>query len=244
MTKPLGRTPVIGIPTSSRDENGRVGLPAAYVEGVRRAGGLPFLLPPGEPRLEAFIELIDGLLLPGGGDVDPRLYGGQDHATLYGIDAARDEAEIRLACHAAESGMPLLCVCRGAQVLNVALGGTLIEHLPDVVGETVLHRARPKGHIPHPVDLVPGSRLAALLGRAPAAPSSSHHQAIRRVASDLAVAAYAADGTIEAVEMPSHPWLFAVQWHPEVSATKDPTEQKLFDGLVRAARAGIEREGS
>jgi putative glutamine amidotransferase len=197
-----------------------------------------------------FIGLIDGLLLPGGGDVDPRLYGGTQHPTLYGVDAARDAAEIALARHAAESGLPALCICRGAQVLNVALGGTLIEHLPDVVGEDVWHRdpsgARapasaaplPKGHVPHPVRLVEGTRLAAMLGGGPKAPSSSHHQAVRRVASDLRVAAHAPDGTIEALELPSHPWLFAVQWHPEVSAARDPAEQLLFDEFVRAAREG------
>src|SRR5262245_28620252 len=124
-------TPVIGIPTSSKDENGRFGLPAGYVEGVRRAGGIPWLLPPGETRLDAFLAAIDALLLPGGGDVEPARYGGRDHATLYGVDAARDDAEIRLARHSAESGLPMLCICRGAQVLNVALGGTLFEHLPD-----------------------------------------------------------------------------------------------------------------
>jgi putative glutamine amidotransferase len=147
--------------------------------------------------------------------------------------------------------MPALCICRGAQVLNVALGGTLIEHLPDAVGETVLHRtgappappadgrpALPKGHIVHPVSLVTGSRLAAMLGKAPAAPSSSHHQAIARTADGLQVAARAPDGTIEAVELPGHPWLFAIQWHPEVNAARDPVEQKLFDELVRAARKG------
>jgi putative glutamine amidotransferase len=241
--------PVIGIPTSSRDENGRFSLAGTYVDAVRRAGGLPLLLPPGEPRLDVFINLIDGLLLPGGGDVDPKLYGGSQHETLYGVDPARDDAEIRLARHAVASGMPALCICRGAQVLNVALGGTLIEHLPDVVGESVLHRMGaaappasttgpklPKGHIVHPIEITSGTRLAGMLGGAPKTPSSSHHQAIKKVAPDLRVAARAADGTIEAVELPSHPWLFAVQWHPEVNAGQDPTEQKLFDELVAAAR--------
>ena len=240
--------PVIGIPTSSRDENGRFGLPATYVDAVRRAGGLPLLIPPGETQLDAFLEMIDGLILPGGGDIDPKLYGGADHATLYGVDPARDAAEIHLARHAVKSGMPTLCICRGAQVLNVALGGTLIEHLPDAVGEEVHHRAPPgqqaaaesplpKGHIVHPIEMVPGTRLATMLGAGPTAPSSSHHQAIKSLAPDLRVAARAPDGTIEAVELPTHPWLFAVQWHPEVSAGRDRIEQKLFDELVATARA-------
>jgi putative glutamine amidotransferase len=214
-------------------------LKSAYVDAVRRAGGLPWLLPPGEGRIEAFLEIVDGLLLPGGGDVDPARYGGRDHATVYGVDAERDETEIDLARHAARTGLPLLGVCRGAQVLNVALGGTLVEHLPDLVGQKVPHRADPSGHIVHDVELVDGSRLAALLGAAPKTPSSSHHQAIRRVAEGLEAAAYAPDGTIEAVEMPAHPWLFAVQWHPEVNAHRDSVEQRLFDGLVAAARGRL-----
>jgi putative glutamine amidotransferase len=234
---PRSSTPVIGIPTSTKDENGRVGLPAGYVDAVRRAGGLPILVPPGERRLDVVLGLVDALLLPGGGDVDPKLYGGSDHPTLYGIDADRDSAEVRLARHAAESGMPLLGICRGAQVVNVALGGTLIEHLPDTVGEDTPHRAKPKGHIVHPVTLVAGTKLQAFLGAPPRTPSSSHHQAIRKVAPGLVVAALAPDGTVEAVELPSHPWFFAVQWHPEVNAGRDATEQKLFDGLVEAARA-------
>jgi putative glutamine amidotransferase len=227
--------PIIGIPTSGKDESGRVGVGAGYVEAVRRAGGIPWLLPPGEARLDAFLALVDALLLPGGGDVDPRLYGGSDHPTIYGVDADRDAAEIRLVRHAAETGLPLLGVCRGAQVANVALGGTLIEHLPDVVGETVLHRARPKGHIVHEVELTPGSILGRVTGGPPATPSSSHHQAIGRIAEGLRAAARAPDGTIEAVEMPSHPWFIAVQWHPEVNAARDPAEQRLFDRLVEAA---------
>lgn len=236
----MGRSPeappIIGIPTASRDEDGRVGVKAAYVDAVRRAGGLPWILPPGEPRLEAFLALVDGLLLPGGGDVDPKHYGGAAHPTIYGVDAARDEADLRLCRHAAATGLPVLGVCRGAQVMNVALGGTLVEHLPDVVGEKVLHRARPSGHIVHPIELAPESKLAGLLGGGPATPSSSHHQAIGRVAPGLDIAARAPDGTIEAVEMRSHPWLFAVQWHPEVNAARDPVEQRLFDRLVEAAR--------
>jgi putative glutamine amidotransferase len=211
-------------------------LKAGYVEGIRRAGGVPWLLPPGEERLDTFLDRIDGLLLPGGGDVEPSIYGGQAHATIYGVDAERDETEIRLARHAAGSGMPLLGVCRGAQVINVALGGTLVEHVPDVVGEKILHRANPSGHVVHEVRIVAGSRLASLLGSVPGTPSSSHHQSIRRIGAGLAAAAYAPDGIIEAVELPSHPWLFAVQWHPEVNAHRDPIEQRLFDGLVAAAR--------
>jgi putative glutamine amidotransferase len=122
-------------------------------------------------------------------------------------------------------------------VLNVALGGTLHEHLPDVVGEGLAHReATPQGEERHAVEVEPGSRLATAMGAMRAEPVSSHHQAPDRIAPALRVVARAADGTIEGLELPEHPWLLAVQWHPELSAATDPTQQRLFDELVKAAR--------
>jgi putative glutamine amidotransferase len=130
--------------------------------------------------------------------------------------------------------VPTLCICRGIQVLNVALGGTLIEHLPDEVGDTIAHRVPPRNPTQHPIRLEPGSRLADIIGQAEATTTSWHHQAIRRPAAGLDVVAHAPDGTIEAVEMPDHPWLVAVQWHPELTAANDPGQQRLFDALVKA----------
>jgi putative glutamine amidotransferase len=133
--------------------------------------------------------------------------------------------------------VPALHICRGCQVLNVALGGTLHEHLPDVVGDSLTHReASAEDEERHPVEVDPGSRLAATMRTMRPEPVSSHHQAVDRVAPPLRVVARAADGTIEALELPEHPWLVAVQWHPELSAAEDASQQRIFDALVAAAR--------
>jgi putative glutamine amidotransferase len=225
--------PLIGITTYARDEEKRFSLPAAYVDAVRRAGGIPVLLPPGEPEAVKLLERIDGLIFAGGGDVDPACYAGNRHEAIYNVDAERDQSEIDLVRQVVRSQLPVLGICRGTQVINVALGGDLIEHLPDEVGEAVAHRLPPRRPTEHPVRLEPGTKLATILGQAEITPASWHHQAVRRPASGMRVAARAPDGVIEALEMPGHPWLIAVQWHPEL--TDDAVEHRLFVNLVKAA---------
>jgi putative glutamine amidotransferase len=228
--------PLIGITTYARDEQGRFALPAAYVDAVRRAGGIPVLLPPGEAQAAELLPRLDGLILAGGGDVDPALYGGTSHPTVYHVDPERDRCEVALVRETVDRGVPTLGICRGAQVINVALGGTLIEHLPDEVGEQVAHRAPPRQPTRHAVAVATGSRLAAVLKQDRVEVASWHHQAIRRVAAPLRAVATAPDGTIEAAEMTEHPWLLAVQWHPELAADCDAVQQAIFDSLVAAAR--------
>jgi len=230
------RLPVIGITTYGRDERGRYTLPSEYVAAVQRAGAVPVLIPPVPELARRYLELVDGMILAGGGDMDPAHYGGEAHETLYGIDAQRDGLELALARQIVERRQPALAICRGMQVLNVALGGTLIEHLPAVVGEDVLHRKPPREPTPHAVRVKAGSRLAAIAGATEFAPLSWHHQAIRATAPGLEVVATAPDGTIEAVELSSHPWLIAVQWHPELTAEREPAQQRLFDALVTAVK--------
>lgn len=227
--------PLIGITTYGRGENNRFYLPAQYVDAVRRAGGVPLLLPPGEPRAESLLARLEGLILTGGGDLDPALYGGAPHPAIYRVDPERDKSEIALVRYGVESALPTLGICRGSQVINVALGGTLIEHLPDVVGETVLHRAPPREPTQHSIKLTPGCHLAKLLLQEEFLAPSWHHQAVRQPAPGLKMVAQAPDGTPEAVEMPDHPWLIGVQWHPELAAAEDPLHQKLFNALVNAA---------
>ncbi len=227
--------PLIGITSYGRDEHDAFSIPAAYVDAVRRAGGIPILIPPGEPHLERLLTQLDGLILAGGGDLDPDLYAGNRHATIYMVDPERDQSEIYLARRVTESGLPTLCICRGIQVLNVALGGTLIEHLPDEVGESLAHRLPPRNPARHAVNVNGGSRLAAILDSHKIESTSWHHQAIRQIAPKLKVVAHAADGTIEAVELSDHPWLIGVQWHPEMTAAADPQQQRLFDAFVQAA---------
>jgi putative glutamine amidotransferase len=155
--------------------------------------------------------------------------------TIYGVDADRDANEFELALAAIEDDLPTLCICRGTQILNVALGGSLHAHLPDVVGEEVLHRLPPRVPTPHAVAVAPECRLAGILGAHEIEPISWHHQAVDRLGRGLEVVARAPDGIVEALELPDHPRLVAVQWHPEMSAERDATQQRLFDWLVAAA---------
>ena len=228
--------PVIGITTYGRDERGRYTLPSEYVAAVQRAGGVPLLIPPLPELAQRYLDLVDGVVLAGGGDIDPAHYRGDTHETMYGIDQERDALELALARELVRRHQPTFAICRGMQVLNVAMGGTLIGHLPNVVGDKVLHRKPPREPTPHPVKLKSGSRLAAITGVTELQPMSWHHQAIRAVAPGLEVVAEAPDGTIEAVEMPRQPWLIAVQWHPELTAHQDPSQQRLFDALIAATR--------
>ncbi|MDE0214475.1 MAG: gamma-glutamyl-gamma-aminobutyrate hydrolase family protein [Deltaproteobacteria bacterium] len=232
---PATDTPFIGITTYGRGPHNRFILPAEYVDAVRRAGGIPLLLPPGEERMDAVLPLLKAVVFSGGGDLDPDLYGGSHHETIYMVEPERDRSEIDLARRVFDLEVPTLAICRGSQILNVAKGGTLIEHLPDEVGETVNHRVPPREPTPHAIRVEPASRLAGLLGATDFSCMSWHHQAIRHVAPGFEVVAHAPDGTIEGLEMPSHPWLVGVQWHPELTAAEDPIQQRLFDALVEAA---------
>ena len=233
MTLPM-IPPLIGITTYARNEENKFALPAAYVDAVRRAGGIPLLIAPGEPRLDELLAALDGLILSGGGDVDPTHYGSPGHPTVYMTDAERDSTELELARRAATNDAPMLCICRGLQVLNVALGGTLVEHLPDEVSGEITHRKEPSAPTEHTLTILPETQLANLLQPGLMHGVSWHHQAIRTVAPGLIIAAQADDGTIEAVEAPNHPWLIATQWHPEMSAATDSRQQQLFDAFIAA----------
>lgn len=229
--------PLIGITTYGRDADNKFSLPGEYVDAVRRAGGAVLLMPPGEPALDALLQQLDGLILAGGGDLDPARYGGACHETIYMLDPERDASELAMVHRIVLSGLPTLGICRGAQVVNVALGGTLFEHLPDEVGDSIQHRLPPRDPTVHAVALEPSSQLAYILQSQTISPASWHHQAIRDMAECLHVAARAPDGTIEAAEMRAHPWLITVQWHPEITAGEDPTQQRLFDAFVAACLA-------
>lgn len=193
------------------------------------------LLPLGEDP-EAVYARLDGLILSGGGDIDPELYGGKQHAMIYAVSRERDDFEIALARVAASREKPCMPICRGMQVVNVALGGTLMEHLEDEVGASVIHRDhQQKIGMHHPVEIESGTKLREICG--PSCDTVSwHHQAVRQVAPGLVVAAKAADGIIEALEKPDHPWFVALQWHPEMSAAEDPVQQGLFNRFIEAAR--------
>jgi len=232
----MSQTPLIGITTYHRNEENFFVLPTYYVDAVRRAGGIPLLIPAGEERLDELLPHLAGLILSGGGDVEPARYSDASHETIYNVSPERDQTELALVSKTLAANKPMLCICRGIQVLNVALGGTLITHLPDVVGETVSHRLPPRNPTPHAVQVMPDSRLARVMGSDSIKTASWHHQAIDQVAAGLKVVAQAPDGVIEAVEMPEHPLLLAVQWHPELTAHEDASQQRLFDEIVRMCR--------
>lgn len=229
--------PIIGITTYSRSEAGEFTLPGTYVDAIQLAGGIPILLPPNQPAPQRLLELVDGFVLTGGGDIDPDRYGGPPHATIYMVDGERDEFELALAQMILTSEVPTLGICRGMQVLGVASGGELVAHVPEVYGEAIAHRLdHPRRPTPHPVQAEPASRLAQMVGAIAFDVVSWHHQALKAVPAGWTAAAYAADGLIEALEHRQHPWLMAVQWHPELSP-ESPVHQRLFQALVAAAAA-------
>lgn len=227
----------IGVTTYRRETEGRhrFTLPAAYVDAVREVGGVALLLSPGEAAPEELLARLDGIVLSGGGDLDPQLSGAEGHGTVYGTCRERDEFELALARAALAQGLPTLAICRGLQILNVARGGTLHAHLPDVVGERVPHRANQLEATSHGVRIDGSSELAAALDTdALESVPSWHHQAIARIGDGLEAVAWAADGVIEAVRLPGARALTAVQWHPELDMVPGAAGRRLFEQLVRA----------
>ncbi|MBL8861637.1 MAG: gamma-glutamyl-gamma-aminobutyrate hydrolase family protein [Planctomycetes bacterium] len=228
--------PRIGITTPGREAaDGKLRLTVDYIDAVRRAGGFALLLPPGDLDVQAALEACDGFVLTGGGDVDPALYGGRAHPEVYGVDRARDESEIALVRALVARRTPALCICRGLQILAVAHGGRLVEHVPDEYGEAVPHR-RDGRYQAHAVRIDPASRLARALGTRECTPASWHHQSVREPGSGLRAVAWAPDGAIEALEHATHDRLWAVQWHPEHTALREREQQALFEAVVSAAR--------
>ena len=233
--------PLVGITTYPPNADHRFELPREYADAVRRAGGEVVLVPPGVADAAGLVLRLDAVVLAGGGDLDPSLHGGFLHETVYALDPVRDESELAITEAVLDRQVPTLAICRGMQVVNVALGGTLHLHLPDVVDGSIRHRTepeRPRGRAaatPHEVEVDADSLVGRTMGTDRATPMSWHHQAIDRLGDGLRVVGRAPDGTIEAVQHDSHPWLAVVQWHPELTAADDPTQQRLFDAFVAAA---------
>lgn len=228
--------PVIGITTYAQDASWGVwNLPAAlvpldYVDAVERAGGRPLLVPPSEDAVDETLAVLDGIVFSGGADVDPARYGAEAHPETDTPQARRDAGEMALLQAALERDMPMLAICRGFQLLNVARGGDLVQHLPETVGNDD-HKRTPGEFAVHPVEIEKGSRLGAIVGERSDV-TSHHHQAPGRMGEGLVATAWAADGTLEAFEDPDRRFTLGVQWHPESSE-----DQKLFDALVAEALA-------
>jgi putative glutamine amidotransferase len=203
-------------------------VPSAYTRAVEGAGGRPLVVPPAELGMEELLDALDGLVFSGGGDVDPGAYGAEAHDAVRGVNPKRDGAELELLREALRRDMPVLAVCRGSQVLNVALGGDLVQHLPEVVGHD-RHLHTPGEFADHEVRVGPETLVGGILGdRAPV--KSHHHQAFGRLGSGLREAAWADDGTIEAIEDQSRRFALGVLWHPE-----EGEDLALFEALVEEA---------
>ena len=204
-------------------------IPLDYVDAVKRAGGRPLLIPPSEHGIDETLAAVDGIVFSGGADVDPQMYGAAPHPQTDTPQARRDAAEVALLQAALERDLPTLAICRGFQLLNVARGGDLVQHLPDELGHDD-HKQVPGTFAEHPVEVKEGTRLAGMVGAGPDV-ASHHHQGIGRLGEGLVETAWATDGTLEGVEDPSRRFAVGVQWHPEAGQ-----DDALFASLVEEAR--------
>jgi putative glutamine amidotransferase len=205
-------------------------IPYDYVLAVERAGGRALVVPPSASGVEETLDAVDGLVFSGGSDLDPELYGQPPHEATGGIRRERDQAELELLGAALARDLPVLAICRGSQILNVALGGDLVQHLPEVVGHDG-HMETPGTFADHDVEIEAGTRLAGLIGER-AAVKSHHHQGIGGLGAGLRATARDADGTVEAVEDASRRFTIGVLWHPEAGE-----DARLFEALVAEAAA-------
>lgn len=236
----MAKLPRIGVTCSTAatpSGGSRIQLNGAYAQAIHEAGGLPLLLPPGldAAALEQVASEIDGLLLPGGVDVDPARYDAARHPTTQ-VNDALDALELPLAQQALAAGLPLLAICRGIQLLNVASGGSLWQDLPSERPSALVHPQRdvPRDHLAHHLRLEPGSRLAGILGAGELPVNSFHHQGLCHIGDGLRPVGWAEDGVVEAVEGPGA-FVFGVQCHPEELVQSQPVWRRLFTAFVEAA---------
>jgi putative glutamine amidotransferase len=235
--------PVIGL-TSSRinikNHSVELGVPETYIRAVSQSGGIPVVIPLGLDKgdLSTLLEIIDAVLFTGGGDIHPQKYhGGFENLVTY-VDQDRDELEISLLQEAARIRKPLMGICRGLQLINVAMGGTLYEDLPEQFSKAIQHQSEPdkdRGFRAHPIVIQPISELQKILDTTFTQVNSHHHQGIRHIAEGLVATAHAPDGLVEAVEMLDYPFGIAVQWHPE-EMLDDWAMCRLFDAFVEASQ--------
>jgi len=231
----MSKKPLIAISTITCESEKQHYIWSQYIQAVLCAGGRPYLIPTlGQVEDYPF----DGLILSGGGDIHPECYRGELVSSLYKMSKRRDETELYLARYAIEHNIPVLGICRGMQILNVALGGDLYPHIPDAVSDAIQHRTGAGDPIAHHITIEPNSRLAGVLGVIECSVSSQHHQSLRRLADSLKVTATAKDGVVEAIEHLHHRWLIGVQWHPEQTAGQDSIQQRLFDIFVQECSKG------
>jgi len=238
--------PIVGVTSQPKSTKGSSGdldshvIGHTYTDAVLRAGGIPVVLSPvPSGDVAVLVKRLDGLVLTGGGDVEPGRYGEEPHESIRRTDSARDEFEIALVLEARERRLPTLAICRGLQITNVALGGTLIQDIPSTIGSidhTIIGHAVFDGH--QPVTVESNSLIAKAIGQTGLMVNSIHHQAVKDLAPGFRAVAWAGDGVIEGIEHEDEAWpLLAVQWHPEyLSENSDEASHRLFEGFVDAAR--------
>lgn len=231
--------PMVGITIGDGDQPGLHAMREDYVRSVEQAGAVPVVLPPVRPEdVPALLERLDGVLLSGGVDVDPVLYGQAPHPKLGRVNRRRDDFELALTREALRRDLPILAICRGHQVLNVATGGTLVQDIPSIVEGAMEHDAPgPRWRRSHRVEVTASSRLREILGEDALSVNSLHHQAVDRVGEGLLMSARSPDGVVEGLEMPGRRFVVAVQWHPESFWSRPDSFQPLFDAHVEACRA-------
>lgn len=220
---------------------GTVQVGESYIQSVIQAGGLPVVIPVGlsSEDVQLLFSRLDGILLTGGSDIDPRRFNGAPHPRVYDVDTRRDSLEIRLVQLAAEKGKPFLGICRGIQVINVALGGSLFTDIADQFPHPLKHDLFPnipRSYLAHPISVAADSHLSQVLGGEAFEVNSLHHQGLDRLATPLRAVAYAPDHLVEGVELPGHPFALGVQWHPEWLQEHAP-QRKLFLEFIKAAEA-------
>lgn len=227
--------PVIGITTDVQQDGENI-LKNTYVQAVIRAGGLPMIVPVGlEQDVEQLIEMFDGLLLSGGNDINPMLFNEEPHEYLGVVSPSRDSSELKLARRMLKTGKPILGICRGLQVLNVAVGGTLYQDLYKQNDSPILQHIQkaPNTHCSHYVQLDKGSLLESIAGSERIQVNSYHHQSLKEVPSDFKVTAVASDGIVEAIESTDEQFVLGVQWHPEaLSAAGDAVSLRIFERFI------------
>jgi putative glutamine amidotransferase len=234
--------PVVGITLGDGDEPGMHAMREDYVRSVEQAGSIPLVLPPVRPQdVGAILDRLDGVVLSGGVDVDPALYGQAPHPKLGRVNRRRDDFELALVAEALRRDVPILAICRGHQVLNVATGGTLVQDIASTIEGAMRHEGKgPRSRHSHRVDLAAGSRLQGILGQGTVPVNSIHHQAVDRLGEGLVASARCPeDGIVEGLEMPDRRFVLGVQWHPE-SFWKGPGSfQVLFDAHASACRTPL-----
>lgn len=227
--------PLIGISTGYDGKTGRYGLKAAYVRAVENAGGAPVMLGFQSDSAAEVLRRLDGLLLSGGGDIEPHHYGEEPHPGLS-LEPERDAYELELARLAHQEGIPVLGICRGCQVMAVTAGEGLYQDIPSQIPSEINHaQEAARAQTTHGVRILPGTRLGRLIGQDEIDVNSFHHQSVRQVPAGQRLSALAPDGVIEGFEDPSHPFWLAVQWHPEDLAPRSAAARVLFEALVEAA---------